>query len=43
MIEITQQGDYGRASALGILVLVVLMVFASFYLLATRERKEARR
>jgi multiple sugar transport system permease protein len=43
MIEITQQGDYGRASALGILVLVVLMVFASFYLLATRERKEAGR
>jgi multiple sugar transport system permease protein len=43
MIEITQQGDYGRASALGILVLVVLMVFASFYLLATREKREVTR
>ncbi|PJJ70846.1 multiple sugar transport system permease protein [Diaminobutyricimonas aerilata] len=43
MIEITQQGDYGRASALGLIVFMVLAIFAVFYLLATRERKEALR
>lgn len=41
MIEITQQGDYGRASALGLLVMGVLALFAVFYLLATRERVES--
>jgi multiple sugar transport system permease protein len=44
MIEITQQGDFGRASALGLLVVAVLGTFAVFYLLATtRERKGAQR
>ncbi|MEJ7649037.1 MAG: sugar ABC transporter permease [Nakamurella sp.] len=38
MISLTQQGDYGRASALGLIVLVVLVAFASFYLLAVKER-----
>lgn len=40
MISITQQGEYGRASAIGLIVMLVLAVFAVFYLLATRERKE---
>jgi multiple sugar transport system permease protein len=43
MISITQQGEYGRASALGLIVMLVLAVFAVFYLLATREKKEAYR
>jgi multiple sugar transport system permease protein len=43
MIEITQQGEYGRASALGLIVMLVLAIFAVFYLLATREKKEAYR
>ncbi|WP_353648302.1 sugar ABC transporter permease [Nakamurella sp. A5-74] len=38
MISLTQQGDYGRASALGLIVLVVLVAFATFYLLAVKER-----
>lgn len=42
MIEITQQGDYGRASAIGLMVVVVLGTFATFYLLAfTRNREGA--
>lgn len=41
MIKITQQGDYGKASALGLLVVAGLLVFATFYLMATRERREA--
>ncbi|MFE0450228.1 carbohydrate ABC transporter permease [Streptomyces sp. NPDC058914] len=41
MIKITQQGDYGKASALGLLVVAVLLVFAVFFLLATRERQAA--
>ncbi len=43
MISITQQGEYGRASALGLVVMLVLAIFAVFYLLATREKKEAYR
>lgn len=44
MIEITQQGEFGRASALGLIVVLVLAVFAVFYLMATtRERKGASR
>ncbi|MFJ9750939.1 hypothetical protein [Streptomyces chartreusis] len=43
MIKITQQGDYGRASALGLLVVAALLVFAVFFLMATREKKGARR
>lgn len=38
MISLTQQGDYGRASALGLIVMVVLVAFATFYLLAVKER-----
>ncbi len=43
MIKITQQGDYGKASALGLIVVAVLLVFAVFFLLATRERGAGRR
>ncbi|MGD3110925.1 carbohydrate ABC transporter permease [Streptomyces sp. YGL11-2] len=39
MIKIAQQGDYGRASALGLLVVAALLVFAVFFLLATREKR----
>jgi len=39
MIKITQQGDYGRASALGLIVVAMLLVFALFVLLATREKR----
>ncbi|MEU9118880.1 sugar ABC transporter permease [Streptomyces sp. NPDC048506] len=39
MIKIAQQGDYGRASALGLLVVATLLVFAVFFLLATREKR----
>ncbi|MFE9643243.1 carbohydrate ABC transporter permease [Streptomyces sp. NPDC006365] len=42
MIKITQQGDYGRASALGLIVVATLLVFAVFFLLATRERREVK-
>jgi len=42
MIKITQQGDYGRASALGLIVVATLLVFATFFLLATREKREVR-
>jgi multiple sugar transport system permease protein len=42
MIKITQQGDYGRASALGLVVVAGLLLFAVFFLLATRERREVR-
>ena len=40
MITLTQQGNYGTASAVGLIVVFILLVFASFYLMATRERKE---
>ena len=42
MIQITQQGDYGRASALGLLIVAGLLLFAVFFLMATRERREVR-
>lgn len=42
MINLTQQGDYGRASALGLMVVVILAMFSVFYLLATRERSRTR-
>ncbi|MFI1439226.1 carbohydrate ABC transporter permease [Streptomyces fructofermentans] len=42
MIRITQQGDYGRASALGLIVVATLLVFAVFFLLATREKREVK-
>jgi multiple sugar transport system permease protein len=42
MIQITQQGDYGKASALGLIVVANLLVFSVFYLLATRERRGTR-
>lgn len=39
MINITQRGDYGMASALGLIVVAVLLVFSAFYLMAIREKK----
>jgi multiple sugar transport system permease protein len=42
MIKITQEGDYGQASALGLIVVVTLMLFAAFYLMAVRPRKANR-
>lgn len=39
MIQVTQEGDYGRASAMGLMVVFVLMVFSVFYLMAMRPRK----
>ena len=38
MIQVTQRGDYGVAAAIGLMVLVVLLMFSVFYLLALRER-----
>jgi multiple sugar transport system permease protein len=38
MINFTAQGDYGLASALGLIVMAVLVLFTSFYLLALKER-----
>jgi multiple sugar transport system permease protein len=40
MIKLTQQGDYGKASAVGLIVVFILLIFASFYLMAIRRRKE---
>ena len=37
MIEFTQQGSYGLASAIGLVVMVVLFVFCAFYLMAMRR------
>lgn len=37
MITMTQRGDYGRASALGLVVTVCLALFAAFSLTATRR------
>jgi multiple sugar transport system permease protein len=42
MISITQQGDYGKASAIGLIVVAILLVFSAFYLMATREKKGAK-
>ncbi|ALU97624.1 MULTISPECIES: carbohydrate ABC transporter permease [Streptomyces] len=38
MITIMQQGDYGRASALGLLIVAGLLLFSVFYLTATKEK-----
>ncbi|MDJ0334317.1 sugar ABC transporter permease [Salinibacterium sp. G-O1] len=40
MIDLTQQGNYGQASAVGLIVVLVLLVFSTFYLMAMREKKE---
>lgn len=40
MIDLTQQGDYGKASAVGLIVVFILLVFATFYLMAMRGKKE---
>jgi multiple sugar transport system permease protein len=40
MIDLTQQGNYGQASAVGLIVVFILLVFATFYLMAMREKKE---
>ncbi|MFJ4167173.1 carbohydrate ABC transporter permease [Microbacterium sp. NPDC089698] len=37
MINFTQQGNYGTASALGLIVVAVLFVFCAFYLFAMRK------
>jgi multiple sugar transport system permease protein len=37
MINFTQQGDYGTASAIGLIVVAVLFVFCAFYLFAMRR------
>jgi multiple sugar transport system permease protein len=42
MISLTQQGNYGMASALGLIAVLVLLVFATFYLMATREQRRSR-
>lgn len=39
MITITQRGDYGQASALGLIVVGMLLIFSAFYLMAIREKK----
>jgi multiple sugar transport system permease protein len=38
MITVTQQGDYGKASSIGLLVVAVLLVFSVFFLTATRGK-----
>lgn len=40
MITLTQKGDYGVASALGLIVVGLLLVFSAFYLMALRSKKE---
>ena len=40
MIKLVQLGNYGLASALGLIIVVILLVFAIFYLLVTRRRKD---
>jgi multiple sugar transport system permease protein len=40
MVVTTRKGDYGQASALGLIVMVILIVFASIYLYLLRERKD---
>jgi len=39
MITMTQNGNYGVASALGLIIVAILMVFSAFYLLAIRPNK----
>jgi multiple sugar transport system permease protein len=43
MIQVTQEGDYGRASAMGLMVVFVLTVFSVFYLMAIRPKNKALR
>ncbi|MCU1407614.1 MAG: sugar transporter permease [Glaciihabitans sp.] len=43
MIATTQRGDYGQASALGLIVVGILVLFSAFYLFAIRDKKEATR
>lgn len=38
MIQTTQKGDYGTASAMGLIVVAFLLLFAVFYLMATTEK-----
>jgi multiple sugar transport system permease protein len=40
MIQYTQQGSYGLASAIGLAVMAVLFVFCAFYLMAMRRVNE---
>jgi multiple sugar transport system permease protein len=42
MINTTQRGDYGQASAIGLIIVAILIVFSAFYLMAIREKKEVR-
>lgn len=37
MINYTQQGSYGLASAIGLIVMAVLLIFCAFYLMAMRK------
>lgn len=39
MVKTTLGGNLGRAGALGILILIFLLLFALFYLMAAREKK----
>ena len=40
MVVTTRKGDYGVASALGLIVLAILIVFSAIYLYVLRDRKE---
>jgi multiple sugar transport system permease protein len=40
MVVTTRRGDYGVASALGLIVLAILIVFSAIYLYVLRDRKE---
>jgi multiple sugar transport system permease protein len=42
MIKFTQEGNLGLASAVGLIVVFILLVFATFYLLAVRDRRTPR-
>ncbi|GAB3286196.1 carbohydrate ABC transporter permease [Kineosporia babensis] len=39
MIKVTQDGNYGLASALGLIVMVTLLLFSAFYLMALRRTR----
>lgn len=39
MITYTQQGDYGTASAIGLIVIAFLLVFSAFYLMAMEKAR----
>lgn len=39
MINFTQQGNYGTASAIGLIIVAVLFVFCAFYLFAMRKAR----